>query len=99
MEGAGKKYNPKMTKHSKASLDASAEDFKENPKRTPRQSHKMWLEFKRRDGWKWGKVKSEDKKRHPCMVAYNLLPAFDQRKDKVHIMALKLAKRIKESLE
>lgn len=48
---------------------------------TPEQSHENWLKEKIADGWIYGKIKNVEKKEHPCMVAYNLLPLEQQIKD------------------
>lgn len=51
------------------------------PGNTGEGSHKFWLEEKESLGWKYGKVKSIDKKEHPCMVPYEKLPEFQKKKD------------------
>lgn len=44
-------------------------------------SHKSWLEEKKKDGWKYGKVKDVEKKEHPCYVPYADLPEEQKIKD------------------
>lgn len=51
----------------------------------PHASHESWLAEKERDGWKYGAVKNETLKTHPCFVPYESLPAAQQRKD--HLFA------------
>ncbi|MGB0718229.1 MAG: RyR domain-containing protein [Alphaproteobacteria bacterium] len=53
----------------------------ENPDSTPEDSHKSWFDQKEKDGWRYGKYKDEQKKTHPCMVAYAALPPEQQLKD------------------
>jgi hypothetical protein len=53
----------------------------ENPDAPASLSHDNWLEEKKRDGWKYGPVKDEEKKEHPCYVAYGDLPVDQQAKD------------------
>ncbi|MBS0453966.1 MAG: hypothetical protein JSS14_21910 [Proteobacteria bacterium] len=48
---------------------------------TPEQSHSLWMEEKRRTGWKYGEVKDEVAKTHPCFVPYEQLPAEQKVKD------------------
>jgi hypothetical protein len=48
---------------------------------TPQDSHRSWLDFKRADGWVYGKVKDLDAKTHPCMVPYIELPEMQKAKD------------------
>lgn len=47
----------------------------------PSASHDSWLEEKRREGWRYGKVKRPDLKEHPCFVPYDELPADQKLKD------------------
>ena len=47
----------------------------------PEDSHNSWLEEKRLDGWKYGKVKDAEKKEHPCFVPYDQLPKEQKAKD------------------
>lgn len=52
-----------------------------NPTSRPRDSHANWMEEKERDGWVHGEVKDAEKKTHPCMVPYRLLPPTQRAKD------------------
>lgn len=47
----------------------------------PEESHESWLAEKERTGWKYGSVKDEAAKEHPCFVPYKDLPAAQQVKD------------------
>jgi hypothetical protein len=53
----------------------------ENPNAQPSASHENWLELKAADGWKYGPVKDEAKKEHPCFVPYDQLPVEQRAKD------------------
>ena len=53
----------------------------ENPNATPAESHENWLTVKERQGWKYGPVKDEVKKEHPCMVPFVQLPITQKAKD------------------
>lgn len=52
-----------------------------NPEAPPSASHDNWLEEKRNSGWKYGEVKDEEKKEHPCFVPYEKLPEEQKAKD------------------
>jgi hypothetical protein len=47
----------------------------------PSASHESWMEEKRREGWRYGKVKRADLKEHPCFVPYDELPPEQKLKD------------------
>jgi hypothetical protein len=49
--------------------------------RTPRESHELWSEHKRRDGWTYGPTKNAETKTHPCLVPYDELPQEQRVKD------------------
>jgi len=48
---------------------------------SPDRSHNNWLQEKKKDGWKFGPVKDEEKKEHPCFLPYEQLPKEQQMKD------------------
>jgi hypothetical protein len=51
---------------------------------TPQQSHQSWCDYKTAEGWTYGLIKDPDAKTHPCLVAYDQLPAEQQLKDHVY---------------
>lgn len=53
----------------------------DNPQLPPSSNHEAWLEEKRLAGWKYGPVKNEITKEHPCFVPYDELPAAQKLKD------------------
>lgn len=55
--------------------------IQENPDAKPSASHDSWLAEKERDGWKYGPVKDEGKKEHPCYMPYDQLPVEQKAKD------------------
>lgn len=63
--------------------------------RTPAESHERWLEHKRREGWKWGPQKDEQKKEHPCFVSFAELPKEQQLKDALFSAVVSAAKRVR----
>lgn len=52
-----------------------------NPSAPPSAQHESWVAQKVADGWKYGPVKDPEKKEHPCIIPYDGLPEFQQRKD------------------
>ena len=52
-----------------------------NPNAKPSDSHDSWRREKLDAGWKYGEVKDAEKKEHPCMTSYDLLPAEQRAKD------------------
>lgn len=52
-----------------------------NPDATSEQSHNNWMKKKVEDGWVYGKNKNIILKKHPCMVPYEKLSAFEKMKD------------------
>jgi hypothetical protein len=52
-----------------------------HPEATPETQHAGWLEAKEELGWKYGPVKDEIRREHPCMVSYADLPPAQKVKD------------------
>jgi hypothetical protein len=69
---------PKWMKESTAE---SALFVLENPGASSGAQHKQWMQQKKRDGWKYGPVKSAERKTHPMMVPFSRLPDFEKKKD------------------
>ena len=44
-------------------------------------SHDSWMREKLEMGWTYGPVKNPQKKQHPCIVPFDLLPKEQQMKD------------------
>ena len=68
---------------------AGVMNIKHNPTTTPEQSHQSWLDQKSADGWKYGPVKDEVKREHPCFVPYSELPEEQRMKDKLFTAVVK----------
>ena len=52
-----------------------------NPDAKEDSQHNAWMEDKINDGWVYGELKDSEKKTHPCLVPFNSLPVFQQKKD------------------
>lgn len=48
---------------------------------TPEQSHELWCDRMRADGWQYGETKDSAMKTHPCLVPFADLPVNQQQKD------------------
>lgn len=56
---------------------------RENPDAGDDDGHVNWLKDKQANGWKYGPVKDEAKKEHPCFVPYHELPEDQRFKDRL----------------
>jgi hypothetical protein len=54
-----------------------------NPDAPDSATHDSWSASKIADGWVYGEVKDSQKKTHPCLVPFDQLPEFQQKKDKL----------------
>lgn len=54
-----------------------------NPDAAESTQHDAWSADKEKDGWVYGEVKDAEKKTHPCLVPFDQLPEFQQKKDKL----------------
>ncbi len=52
-----------------------------NPEAGKDTQHNAWVADKVNDGWIFGEVKDAEKKTHPCIVPFEQLPEFQQKKD------------------
>ena len=53
----------------------------DNPDAGEDTQHNAWMADKVADGWIYGEVKDAELKTHPCIVPFNELPEFQQKKD------------------
>lgn len=54
-----------------------------NPDAPASAQHDAWSADKVANGWVYGKVKDAEKKTHPCLVPFEQLPEFQQKKDRL----------------
>ena len=52
-----------------------------NPEAGKDAQHNAWMADKVADGWVYGEVKDAEKKTHPCIVPFEQLSEFQQKKD------------------
>ena len=55
----------------------------DNPDAPDSAQHDAWMAEKIKDGWTYGQVKNTAAKTHPCLVAFDQLPAHQQAKDRL----------------
>jgi len=60
-----------------------------NPSALASSNHDNWLLKKEADGWKYGLVKNEATKEHPCCIPYEGLPIEQKRKDYLFVGIVK----------
>jgi hypothetical protein len=54
-----------------------------NPDAPISAQHDAWMADKIADGWVYGEIKDAEKKTHPCIVPFDELPVFQQKKDEI----------------
>lgn len=52
-----------------------------NPDAGNDAQHNSWMKEKTDAGWIYGEVKDAEAKTHPCIVSFDMLPVFQQKKD------------------
>lgn len=52
-----------------------------NPDAGKDAQHNAWMKDKVDAGWKYGEIKDVEAKTHPCIVPFDQLPEFQQKKD------------------
>jgi len=64
---------------------AGVQEVMRNPDLTAEQSHELWCERMRADGWTHGETKDTERKTHPTLLPFGGLPADQQLKDRLFI--------------
>lgn len=82
-----------------ASVLAGVKAVRQNPARTPRESHEAWCKFKLEQGWKFGPEKSLHRKEHPNLVPYEKLPIAEQSKDAIFLAVVRAVLSARGALE
>ena len=67
--------------HQRSSALAGVEFSLSNPDATPESQHQAWYKHKEAGGWMYGPVKDSEKREHPCMLPYDMLPKDQRLKD------------------
>lgn len=53
------------------------------PDVTPEELHAEWCDARTEAGWRWGPIRDDERKIHPCLVPYAELPREQQTKDRL----------------
>lgn len=62
---------------------------RDNPNQTPSANHVSWMAKKLADGWMYGEKKDPEKKTHPCIGPYEMLPEEQRMKDALFLGVVK----------
>lgn len=68
---------------------AGVQEVIRNPDLTAEQSHELWCDRMRADGWVHGEVKDPVAKTHPTLLPWGELPAEQQLKDRLFIAVVR----------
>lgn len=49
------------------------------------KEHQGWMEEKQAAGWRYGSVRDDEHKLHPCLVPYAQLPEVEKEKDRSNV--------------
>jgi hypothetical protein len=52
---------------------------------SPRHVHERWMDAKQLDDWSFGEARDPERRTHPCMVDYSLLPEEHRAKGSIFI--------------
>lgn len=74
-----KKYVPEPLDTSGVQLPADLEQLVE---KMSLNVHEVWAAGRIAEGWTWGPERNDEKKHHPCLVAYEDLPESEREYDR-----------------
>ena len=58
------------------------ESLNELMEQLARNVHEVWAAGRIAEGWKWGEVRDDEHKLHPCLVSYDELPEIEKDYDR-----------------
>ena len=61
---------------------AITEDILDLTELLARNTHANWAHQRLSDGWRWGPARDDEKREHPCLVAYDDLPEREKEYDR-----------------
>jgi len=91
---AGQPYNVNVNDDQLESLLDGIQWREVHPEATAEENHNNWMKRKREQGWKYGPKKDFEKKEHPDLVPFAILPECEKRKDKADLIAHDLARHL-----
>lgn len=92
--GANQPFNAHINEDQLESLKDGVRFALENPNMTAEQNHDNWAKMKWKQGWVYGEVKDFEKKTHPDLISYNMLPLVEKRKDSMDKLINNLAREL-----
>lgn len=69
------KYYPRPIDTSDIELDGGIMQLAEL---LARNTHEIWAQERIEQGWRYGEFRNDEKKEHPCLVPYELLPESEK---------------------
>ena len=72
-------YKPKPIDTSKVTLPSPLLDLTE---RLAEHAHELWAKQRIKDGWRFGGVRNDAAKEHPCLIPYDDLPDSEKAYDR-----------------
>lgn len=85
--------------YSPSPLDTSdvtlSDDLNKLTEAMARNVHEVWAAGRIKEGWRWGNVRNDQLKTHPCLVPYEELPESEREYDRqTAIQTLKLIMKL-----
>ena len=77
-------YRPAPIDVSRIALPRELESLVE---RLAQNTHEVWAQHRIQQGWRYGPVRSDEKKEHPCLVPYDELPESEKNVDRQTVRA------------
>ncbi len=72
-------YKPQQIDTSHINLDPEITELTE---RLAKNAHEVWALQRFADGWVYGSRRDDEKKEHPCLIEYELLPESEKEYDR-----------------
>lgn len=73
------RYQPKPIDTEEIVLPRSVHELIE---KLAENAHDVWAQQRISDGWRYGPQRNDDRKEHPCLVAYSDLPESEKEYDR-----------------
>ena len=72
-------YKPEPIDTADVELDAEILELSEM---LAKNTHEVWAKNRMAEGWTYGEVRDDSKKRHPCLIPYEELPESEKEYDR-----------------
>lgn len=76
-------YKPQPIDTSNVQL---TDDIKELTELLAKNAHDTWSRQRMSEGWVYGSQRNDDRKEHPCLIAYEELPDSEKEYDRITAM-------------